>query len=52
MASTRRLMAQNWPIWPLCMNISRPTVKGWQLARAMAGPVEARTWAKKSEAFT
>ena len=51
-ASTRRLMAQNWPIWPLCMNINRPTVNGWQLARAMAGPVEARTWAKNSDAFT
>ena len=46
MASIRRLIAQYPPTCPLCMNMYRPTENGWQLARAVAGPVEARTWAK------
>ncbi len=31
---------------PLCMNIHLPCLKGWQLARVVAVPVEERMWAK------
>jgi hypothetical protein len=46
-SSTRRRTRAQPPTWPLCMNRCRPEAKGWQLARVVAVPVEARTCAKK-----
>ena len=40
--SSVRRMRSKPPIWPLCMNDQRPDTKGWQLARLVAPPVEAR----------
>ena len=36
------------PRLALFQELGRPTLKGWQLARLVAVPVEARTWAKNS----
>ena len=51
-ASTRRRTLGQPPTWPLCMNRKRPAANGWQLARLVAVPVAARTWAKNARLRT
>ena len=51
-ASSARRTSGYPPIWPLCMNSQWPKRNGWQFCRAIAVPVEARTWAKNSRERT